>query len=841
MADRVIQRNDTAARWQSINPVLAQGELGIVSDGAKGYKIGDGVTAWNNLEYPANPASVVQGVGDSETAVISQKGITDLVIPSFSQIAGFGLYSNTGRIDTTGQIQTSTSGLFYTDPLYIREIPQIVVYGFSSDNTSLVAFYTEDGTFISSINGADYENKLTVVQVPSNAYTCRCTGYPMTAFVFYRGLNNLYNKINKNPYTNVTKEYPPSAGYYNLQTARAAIPIQLRRGGHLISFLASEQQWQFWYWRGFGDQNNTDSGWNNDDLWVRVTDATITDPMVTQLESLYQIVTAGILDASNYKLTEPGFIDYTNGLFNTIGSNVTAATVDYIPCKGAKFIEVSMTTGTNTTVVVGNAFYDKNKAYISGNQRPNSTTTGRKIVRYSVPTGAEYFRTSYFNEVNRGTYGEFSCKVLYESGDNYDKVSLDSRELSDGYGVYVVNGENYNAGDIYTSTMTGVTSFIDCEGVSEIELSMIILTTNPTQGCAFYNKNKEFISGVLRKQGSANGSEVITVQVPGEAAYFKTVYWNFENRKTYGEFVCNLSYPHGFLGQGKYRPYQDGLIHYSVKVNQSVSNFWDNANSMQDSENYLPSTGVLLLPSTYTPNGKPTKLIMYCHGMSNPVTYTQWGNPDSQYFMTQKQRWADMGYAVFDCNGPKDNNGNPVYANGAPQSVAAYRASLDYIKQYYNVDPDIYVVGGSMGGDVALNYCFTFSDVRALAMISGWTDLYNCGWLQGVREPFVTYYGFNNQTTYEQSKVQGYDPSLRIVNIGGTPYLFGFKCPLKYWVGSEESASVLYKQALDTFIPALKNAQNNAVARVVTGVGHEIVAGASEVVDKEIGIWFTKF
>lgn len=77
MADRVIQRNDTAARWQSINPVLATGELGIVTDGAKGYKIGDGVTPWNDLPYPANPTNVVQELGNDENAVISQKGVAD--------------------------------------------------------------------------------------------------------------------------------------------------------------------------------------------------------------------------------------------------------------------------------------------------------------------------------------------------------------------------------------------------------------------------------------------------------------------------------------------------------------------------------------------------------------------------------------------------------------------------------------------------------------------------------------------------------------------------------------------------------------------------------------------
>lgn len=77
MADRVLQRHDTAANWQTYNPVLAEGELGIITDGAKGYKIGDGVTAWNNLDYPTNPTQIVQELGNSENAVISQKVITN--------------------------------------------------------------------------------------------------------------------------------------------------------------------------------------------------------------------------------------------------------------------------------------------------------------------------------------------------------------------------------------------------------------------------------------------------------------------------------------------------------------------------------------------------------------------------------------------------------------------------------------------------------------------------------------------------------------------------------------------------------------------------------------------
>jgi hypothetical protein len=43
-------RNDTAANWTSANTILAQGEIGIEND-TKKYKIGDGSTAWNALEY----------------------------------------------------------------------------------------------------------------------------------------------------------------------------------------------------------------------------------------------------------------------------------------------------------------------------------------------------------------------------------------------------------------------------------------------------------------------------------------------------------------------------------------------------------------------------------------------------------------------------------------------------------------------------------------------------------------------------------------------------------------------------------------------------------------------
>lgn len=72
--DRFQFRRDTSARWTSINPILLEGEIGVETD-TKLRKMGDGVNRWNNLDYLA-AENIVQELGDSETATVSQKAIT---------------------------------------------------------------------------------------------------------------------------------------------------------------------------------------------------------------------------------------------------------------------------------------------------------------------------------------------------------------------------------------------------------------------------------------------------------------------------------------------------------------------------------------------------------------------------------------------------------------------------------------------------------------------------------------------------------------------------------------------------------------------------------------------
>lgn len=63
MAYQIQIRNDVAATWTSVNPILAQGEFGYESDTQK-IKVGDGATHWVSLPYIPYFGAITQLTGD---------------------------------------------------------------------------------------------------------------------------------------------------------------------------------------------------------------------------------------------------------------------------------------------------------------------------------------------------------------------------------------------------------------------------------------------------------------------------------------------------------------------------------------------------------------------------------------------------------------------------------------------------------------------------------------------------------------------------------------------------------------------------------------------------------
>jgi hypothetical protein len=75
MATRILLRRGFSADWQTANPILSYGEVGIEID-QKRFRIGDGTTRWNALSYYQDTGSILGGVGEDYNTL---KKIADYV------------------------------------------------------------------------------------------------------------------------------------------------------------------------------------------------------------------------------------------------------------------------------------------------------------------------------------------------------------------------------------------------------------------------------------------------------------------------------------------------------------------------------------------------------------------------------------------------------------------------------------------------------------------------------------------------------------------------------------------------------------------------------------------
>lgn len=80
MATIIQLRRDETVNWVEADPILADGEMGWEKTGTEitAYKVGDGIRKWSELPYASN-VSILQELGQSETAVVSQKVVTNTI------------------------------------------------------------------------------------------------------------------------------------------------------------------------------------------------------------------------------------------------------------------------------------------------------------------------------------------------------------------------------------------------------------------------------------------------------------------------------------------------------------------------------------------------------------------------------------------------------------------------------------------------------------------------------------------------------------------------------------------------------------------------------------------
>ena len=153
----------------------------------------------------------------------------------------------------------------------------------------------------------------------------------------------------------------------------------------------------------------------------------------------------------------------------------------------------------------------------------------------------------------------------------------------------------------------------------------------------------------------------------------------------------------------------DGYVWFDVNVPRPLP-FGDQVRSSQTTIETVEA--VMRLPTNYTPDGTPTRLVMCCHGSGGYIKASAqiWYNVSITAWTDLMDSLLAAGYAVFDANiFPTDTGAGVMgYALGSPLHVQTLKAAYDYIVQNYNVYPEIFAHGTSMGGvsATAFSHCY---------------------------------------------------------------------------------------------------------------------------------------
>lgn len=181
---------------------------------------------------------------------------------------------------------------------------------------------------------------------------------------------------------------------------------------------------------------------------------------------------------------------------------------------------------------------------------------------------------------------------------------------------------------------------------------------------------------------------------------------------------------------------------------------------------------VLRLPTSYTRTGTPTRLVLACHGASGYIqaSSNKWYNSNWKAFMDSL---LAAGYAVFDSNVlPTSTGTNQMgFAVGSPYYVNVLKKAYDYIVYNYNIYPEIFAHGTSMGGVGATAFSFAYPElVLAESSFAGRSIIQYLNYLYNEEETdrFAIAYGYDDIDELNEdhfSHVAGLFPELSLVRV----------------------------------------------------------------------------
>ncbi len=233
--------------------------------------------------------------------------------------------------------------------------------------------------------------------------------------------------------------------------------------------------------------------------------------------------------------------------------------------------------------------------------------------------------------------------------------------------------------------------------------------------------------------------------------------------------------------------------------------------------------GFIILPDSYAEAGAPTRLVINCHGAGGTVT-----TDDSQIeHQALTQYLVANGYAVMDVNGLPaeyaEKYGIDLRNNiGCPLAMQSYVKAYHYCMERFNLRPEVFVHGGSMGGISSTNLVLS-GKIPVVAhsaycpVLDTYNEIFLHPWSGGLPKVALgKFYGLaqdgQGEYIYEEEKILGLNP---VKN----PKAEQYPVPVKFWHCEDDP--IVSVEITKQFIERIIAKGGNAALRTFPSGGHE--------------------
>lgn len=190
-----------------------------------------------------------------------------------------------------------------------------------------------------------------------------------------------------------------------------------------------------------------------------------------------------------------------------------------------------------------------------------------------------------------------------------------------------------------------------------------------------------------------------------------------------------------------------GYENFTFAVSTGIPDDSSGTTSLQDQATTANDRAILMLPSTYDPNGEPTRLLIIGCGTSGYITSSSTNIAANSVFDSQIA--LAEGYAVLQVNGTPGTDANN--SHGDPFSIRSHVAAYKYVTEKYNIARDGVLAGGySQGSLRTLQLAISQTiPIKALVTFGTSVDIWKDDYTvfgSSIRQSMMHNFGFEEKT-----------------------------------------------------------------------------------------------